>query len=34
LQKNMKRKKLNAVAVPLRAVPRVPAGKWTLSIES
>ncbi len=34
MQKKMKRKKLNAVAKPLRAVPRVPAGKWTLSIDS
>ena len=29
-----KHKKLNAVVVPIRATPRLPAGKWTLSIDS
>ena len=33
MQKKMKSKKLNAVAVPLRSTPRLPAGKWTLSID-
>lgn len=34
MNKRMKRKKLNVVVVPVRAIPRVPAGKWTLSIDS
>jgi len=34
LKDKMKRKKLNAVVVPIRATPRLPAGKWTLSIDS
>jgi hypothetical protein len=34
LKKRMKRKKLNAVVVPVRAVPPRPAGKWTLSTDS
>jgi hypothetical protein len=34
LKSKMKRKKLNAVVVPIRAIPRVRAGKWTLNIDS
>jgi len=34
LKTKTKHKKLNAVVVPIRATPRLPAGKWTLSIDS
>jgi len=34
LKTTTKRKKLNVKVVPIRASPRLPAGKWTLSIDS
>src|SRR5205823_10338036 len=34
LKTTTKRKKLNVKIVPIRASPRLPAGKWTLSIDS
>ncbi len=34
MNKKVKRKKINASVKPLRAVPRLPAGKWTSTLDS
>jgi hypothetical protein len=34
MTKKVKGKKLNASVKPVRAVPRIPAGKWTSTLES
>lgn len=34
MSKTVKRKKIKASVKPLRAVPRLPAGKWTSTLDS